>query len=125
MSTLYFTRDHEWISVDGGSATVGITDFAQKQLGDVVFVELPETGRKLAAGEPFGVVESVKAASEIFAPVSGEVTAINEELSENPELVNEDAEGEAWIIRLKLSNPDELKDLMDRAAYDKFIKDEN
>ena len=122
MSTIRYTEDHEWIRDDG---TVGITDFAQKQLGDVVFVELPETGRKLEIGEPFGVVESVKAASEIFAPVSGEVTAINEELSENPELVNEDAEGEAWIIRLKLSKPDELKGLMDRAAYDKFIKDEN
>jgi len=125
MSTLYFTRDHEWISVDGGNATVGITDFAQKQLGDVVFVELPETGRKLEIGEPFGVVESVKAASEIFAPVSGEVTAINEELRDDPELVNQDPEGDAWIVKLKLSNPGELKDLLDRAAYDKFIKDEN
>jgi glycine cleavage system H protein len=125
MSTLYFTRDHEWISVDGGTATVGITDFAQKQLGDVVFVELPETGRTLAAGQAFGTVESVKAASELFAPASGEVVAVNEELESEPELVNSDPTTDGWMIKLTLSNPDELKGLMDQAAYDAFIKDEN
>ncbi|MBW8729093.1 MAG: glycine cleavage system protein GcvH [Inquilinus limosus] len=125
MSTVYFTQDHEWIRVDGDIATVGITDFAQKQLGDVVFVELPEAGRTLDAGDPFGVVESVKAASEVFAPVSGTITEANEELTNTPELVNEDPTGEAWFIKLKLSDAGQLKGLMDQAAYDAFIKDEH
>jgi glycine cleavage system H protein len=125
MSTVYFTQDHEWIRVDGDIATVGITDFAQKQLGDVVFVELPEPGRTLDAGDAFGVVESVKAASEVFAPVSGSVTEANEELAATPELVNEDPEGEAWFIKLKLADAGQLKGLMDKAAYDTFIKDQN
>jgi len=141
MSTHYFTRDHEWIRVDGNTAIIGITDFAQKQLGDVVFVELPDVGRELSAGDAFAMVESVKAASDVFAPVSGKVTAINEELSSDPELVNQDpmAEGRVmhmvggrlvameggWLIKLTLSKPDELKGLMSQAAYDKYIKDQN
>ncbi|WP_343717699.1 glycine cleavage system protein GcvH [Inquilinus sp.] len=125
MSTVYFTKDHEWISVDGDTGTVGITAFAARTLGDVVFVELPEAGRKLSAGDSFGVVESVKAASEVFAPVSGEIVATNGEIADSPETVNEDPEGDAWFIKVKLSNPDELKGLMDRAAYDEFTKDQN
>jgi len=119
MSTIRYTEDHEWIRDDG---TVGITDFAQKQLGDVVFVELPQVGQKLERGEPFGTVESVKAVSELFAPASGEVVAVNTELESEPELVNEDPTGEGWMIKLKLSKPDELKGLMDQAAYDSHVK---
>src|SRR5262245_34999799 len=113
MSTVYFTQDHEWILVEGGTATIGITDFAQKQLGDVVFVELPDVGRKLEAGEAFGTVESVKAASEVFAPVAGEVTAINEELSSDPELVNQEPMGEGWFIKVKLADAGAVNGLMD------------
>ena len=121
----YFTEDHEWIRVDGNTATIGITDFAQKTLGDIVFVELPEVGRKLAAGDAFGTVESVKAASEVFAPVAGEVVEVNEELTGEPELVNEDPTGEGWFIKLKLADASAVNALMDQAAYDKHIKDQN
>jgi glycine cleavage system H protein len=123
MSTLRYTQDHEWIRVDGDTATVGITDFAQKALGDVVFVELPNVGLKLERSEPFGTVESVKAVSELYAPAAGTVAAVNEELSSNPELVNEDPTGEGWFIKLKPFDSSELKELMDQAAYDTFIKD--
>lgn len=125
MSTIRFTEDHEWIRVDGNTATIGITDFAQKTLGDIVFVELPEVGRKLAAGDAFGTVESVKAASEVFAPVAGEVVEVNEELTSEPELVNEDPTGEGWFIKLKLADASAVNALMDQAAYDKHIKDQN
>ncbi|HEY9345096.1 MAG TPA: glycine cleavage system protein GcvH [Inquilinus sp.] len=125
MSTIRFTEDHEWIRVDGNTATIGITDFAQKTLGDIVFVELPEVGRKLAAGDAFGTVESVKAASEVFAPVAGEVVEVNEELTSEPELVNEDPTGEGWFIKLKLADAGAVNALMDQAAYDKHIKDQN
>ena len=118
-----FSKDHEWIRVDGGIATVGITDHAQGQLGDVVFVEVPEVGRKAAAGDAVAVVESVKAASDVFAPVSGEVVEANADLAANFALVNEDAEGKAWFFKIKLSDPAELDKLMDRAAYDAFVKD--
>ncbi len=118
-----FSKDHEWIRVDGGIATVGITDHAQGQLGDVVFVEVPEVGRKAAAGEAVAVVESVKAASDVFAPVSGEVVEANADLAANFALVNEDAEGKAWFFKIKLSDPGELDKLMDRAAYEAFVKD--
>ena len=118
-----FSKDHEWIRVDGGIATVGITDHAQSQLGDVVFVEVPEVGRKAAAGEAVAVVESVKAASDVFAPVSGEVVEANADLAANFALVNEDAEGKAWFFKIKLSDPAELDKLMDRAAYEAFVKD--
>jgi glycine cleavage system H protein len=124
MATLHFTKDHEWISVEGGIATVGITTHAQDQLGDVVFVELPEVGRKAGQAEAVAVVESVKAASDVFAPISGEVTEVNGDLAANPALVNEDAEGKAWFFKIKVADEGELAKLMDRAAYEAFVKEE-
>lgn len=115
-----YTKDHEWISVDGDVATIGITSHAQEQLGDVVFVEVPEVGRKVTAHEACAVVESVKAASDVFSPVSGEVVAANGDIAGSPVLVNEDAEGKAWFFKVRLSNRSELDGLMDRAAYEKF-----
>ena len=123
MSTIRYSEDHEWVSVDGGVATIGITDFAQKALGDVVFVELPEVGDTVSQGGETGVVESVKAASEIYAPVSGEVTEINEELEANPALVNEDAEGDAWFFKIKLSAESELEELMSADDYKNFTEE--
>ncbi len=122
MPTTYFSEDHEWIEVDGDTGTVGITDFAQEQLGDVVFVELPETGRIVIKGDDMAVVESVKAASEIYAPVGGEVIAVNEALEDNPAAVNEDAQGDGWFVRLKLADAAELEDLMDAEAYAAFAE---
>lgn len=116
-----YTKDHEWIEVDGGTATVGITAYAQDQLGDVVFVELPEPGRVVEAGKEAAVVESVKAASEVYAPVSGTVTESNARLADDPSLVNSAPEGEGWFFRLTLSDPGQLDGLMDRAAYDAFV----
>ena len=118
-----FSRDHEWIRVDGGVATVGITDHAQNQLGDIVFVELPEAGRRAAAGEAVAVVESVKAASDVFTPLSGEVVEVNGDLVDRPALVNEDAEGKAWFFKIKVADEAELAPLMDRAAYQRFVKE--
>jgi glycine cleavage system H protein len=118
-----FTKDHEWIRVDGGIGTVGITVHAQGQLGDVVFVDVPEAGRKTKQGEAVAVVESVKAASDVFSPVSGEVVEANADLAGQPALVNEDAEGKAWFFKLKIANPAELDKLMDRAAYEAFIEE--
>jgi len=118
-----FTRDHEWIRVADGVGTVGITDHAQSQLGDVVFVELPEVGRKARPGDPVAVVESVKAASDVFAPVSGEVLEVNGQLAGQPALVNEDAEGKAWFFRIRIADEAELAALMDRDAYQAFIKE--
>jgi glycine cleavage system H protein len=118
--TRYFTQEHEWISVEGDSATVGITDFAQAQLGDVVFVEVPEAGTQLSKGKEAAVVESVKAASDVYAPVSGEVTEGNQALVDDPSLVNSAAERDGWFFRLRLSNPAELDGLMDEAAYRSF-----
>ena len=120
MSTIRYTKDHEWIRVDGNEAVIGITEFAQEQLGDIVYVELPEIGRKVAQGEEAGVVESVKAASEVYAPVSGEVSAVNAALSNDPARVNKDAAGEGWFFKLNLANPKELDALMDEAAYKAF-----
>jgi len=117
-----FSRDHQWIRVDGDIGTVGITDYAQSQLGDVISVELPEAGRKAAAGEAVAVVESVKAASDVFTPVSGEVVEVNDELARQPTLVNTDAEGN-WFFKIRLANAAELGSLMDRTAYQAFIKD--
>jgi glycine cleavage system H protein len=117
----YFTKDHEWIDVSGTSATVGITDYAQGQLGDVVFVELPDVGRVVEAGKEAAVVESVKAASEVYAPVSGIVTEANGALADTPDLVNTAPEGEGWFFRLTLSNPAELEGLMDEGAYKAFV----
>ncbi|HMC92841.1 MAG TPA: glycine cleavage system protein GcvH [Allosphingosinicella sp.] len=118
--TVYYTKEHEWISVEGDQATVGITDFAQGQLGDVVFVELPEAGRQVTKGGDAAVVESVKAASDVYAPVSGEVTEANQALVDDSALVNTDPEGEGWFFRLRLSDPSELDGLMDAEAYKSF-----
>ena len=120
MATEHFSKDHEYIFVDGDIATVGITRHAAEQLGDVVFAEAPDVGRTVSAGEACAVVESVKAASDVYAPVSGEVVETNAELTANPEIINEDAEGKGWFFKLKIANPAELSSLMDRAAYDKF-----
>jgi glycine cleavage system H protein len=120
MSTIRYTKDHEWIRVDGDEATIGITDFAQEQLGDIVFIELPEIGRKVEKGKEAGVVESVKAASEVYAPVTGEVTATNTGLADDPARVNKDAQGEGWFFKVKLANKTELDALMDEAAYKAF-----
>lgn len=122
MTRVLFTDDHEYIRVDGDIGTVGITDYAQKALGDVVYVELPKVGAMLAKGGQAGVVESVKSASEIYAPVSGEVTEVNAALSDNSGLVNEDAEGGAWFFKVKLANPAELDGLKDQAAYTTYIQ---
>lgn len=116
-----FSKDHEWVRVDGNIATVGITHHAQAQLGDVVFVEVPEVGRKVAVGEAIAVVESVKAASDVYAPVSGEVVEANGGLADSPAMVNEDAEAKAWFFKIKLADPAELDALMDRAAYDALV----
>lgn len=124
MTTIRYTKDHEWISLEGEIATIGITDHAQEQLGDVVFVELPDIGRSVAAGEEAAVVESVKAASDVYAPVSGEVVEVNAVLEDEPARVNDAAEGEGWFFRLKLCDPGELDALMDRAAYDQMIAEE-
>ena len=118
-----FTRDHEWIRLEGEVATVGVTDHAQDQLGDVVFVEVPEVGRKAAQGEAVAVVESVKAASDVYSPVAGEVIAANADLAGNAALVNEDAEGRAWFFKIRIANAAELDKLMDRAAYEAFVKE--
>ena len=121
MSVIRYTKDHEWISVDGDIGTIGISDYAQSQLGDVVYVEVPEPGKKVAAGDELAVVESVKAASEVFAPVSGTVTEGNAALADDPALVNRAAQGEGWFARLTLSDPAELDGLMDQAAYDAYL----
>ena len=120
-SDLRYTKDHEWVRVDGDEATVGITEYAAGQLGDIVFVELPESGRAVAQFAAFGVVESVKAVSDLFAPLTGEVAAANDALAGSPELVNSDPYGEGWMVRIKLTAPDELHELLDPAAYDALI----
>jgi glycine cleavage system H protein len=113
-----YTKTHEWVTVDGKTVTVGITDFAQSQLGDVVFLELPSTGRKLAVRESFGVIESVKAASDLYSPVAGRVTAVNDKLTSKPELINSDPYGDGWILKLELTG-DLPGDLLDEAEYKK------
>ena len=115
---LRYTKDHEWVRVEGDVATVGITQYAADQLGDIVFVELPEPGRELAQFATFGVVESVKAVSDLFSPLSGEVTETNGELSSSPELVNGDPYGAGWMVRVRVQDPSQLDDLLDAAAYD-------
>lgn len=119
---MYFTKDHEWLAVDGDIATIGITPYAAEQLGDVVFVELPDAGKDVKAGEGFAVVESVKAASDVYAPLDGTVVEANTALTTGPEAVNQDAEGAGWFIKLKLANPGAVADLMDRAAYEAYLK---
>jgi glycine cleavage system H protein len=121
MSDVKFSEEHEWVLVDGDVATVGVTNFAQEQLGDVVFVELPEVGDEVEVGGDAGVVESVKAASELYAPLSGEIVEVNETLEDNPGLVNSDPENDGWFFKIKLSNMDELNELMDDAGYKAFI----
>jgi glycine cleavage system H protein len=118
---LKYTNDHEWVRVDGAEATVGITDFAQKQLGDVVFVELPDVGRKLKQGESFGTIESVKAVSELFSPVSGEVVAVNSDLANHPDHVNSKPH-DTWMIRVKVANAAETSSLLDANAYEALTK---
>ena len=119
--TIYYTQDHEWIAVDGGVGTVGITDYAQSQLGDITYVDLPDVGAAVAKGEAPCVVDSVKAASDVYSPVSGIVAEVNPALDEAPELVNEQAESGGWLFRLTLSDDGELAGLMDRAAYDAYV----
>ena len=120
--SLYFTRDHEWIRVEGDTATVGISDHAQQALGDIVFAEVPDAGRQVKKGDEAAVVESVKAASDVYAPVSGEVTESNPALADDPAIVNRDPEGEGWFFKLKLADTSELDGLMDEAAYRDWVK---
>jgi len=124
MSVLRFTKDHEWIRLDGELAVVGVTDYAQSQLGDVVYVELPEIGRRVEKGKEVAVVESVKAASEVYAPASGEIAEVNEALAVDPAKVNADPMGEGWFLKLRLTDLKELEGLLDEAAYQQFIEQE-
>jgi glycine cleavage system H protein len=121
---LHYSKDHEWVRVEGNVAVVGITDYAQDSLGDVVYVELPKPGEEFAANESFGSVESVKAVSEVFSPVSGKVVANNETLNDEPEKVNQDPYGEGWMIRVEMSNPGEVDSLLTAAEYEDFTKGE-
>ena len=123
MADRKFSEEHEWIEVDGDVAMVGITDHAQEQLGDIVFVDLPEVGTELNKDDEAGVVESVKAASEVYAPIGGEIVEVNDTLTDNPALVNEDAEGDGWFFKIKIADPGELDDLMSEAEYKDFIAD--
>jgi glycine cleavage system H protein len=118
-----YTKEHEWIKVSGDTGTIGITDYAQHELGDVVFVELPDVGAKIKTGDVFGTIESVKAVSEVYAPVSGEVTEANATLSSAPETVNSDPHGAAWLVKIKLDNPAEVSGLMDAASYQAFVSE--
>lgn len=122
MAERKYSEDHEWVEVDGDSGVIGISDYAQEQLGDVVFVELPEIGKVFDQRDEAAVVESVKAAAEVYTPVSGEVIEVNEELNNDPSLVNTDAFGEGWFVKLKLTDPTELDDLMDEETYATFVK---
>ena len=122
MSTVKYTEDHEWIRIDGDIATIGITDYAQEQLGDVVFVELPDAGRAVEKGGEAAVVESVKAASEIYAPVAGEITEVNQAIADDPALVNSDPSGEGWFFKLKIADAGDLEGLMDEAAYKSHVE---
>ena len=118
---LKYSKEHEWVLVEGTSATIGITEFAQEELGDIVFVELPEVGEKIVKDDPFGAVESVKAVSDIYAPVSGEVMETNEILPDNPETINDDPYGDGWMVRVELTDIDDLKDLMDAEEYAEYV----
>ena len=119
---LHYSKDHEWVRVEGDTAVVGITDYAQDSLGDVVYVEMPKAGDQFAANEPFGSVESVKAVSEVFSPVTGEVSGINETLNDEPEKVNQNPYTDGWMIRIKMSNPGEVDSLLTAAEYEDFTK---
>jgi len=121
---LKYSKEHEWVAAEGSVATVGITDYAQDQLGEIVYVELPAVGDKISKDDPFGVVESVKAVSDIYAPLSGTVIEINEDLPESPEVVNEDPYGDGWLIKVKISDAAELDDLMDNEEYEELVAKE-
>jgi glycine cleavage system H protein len=120
-----FTRQHEWVRVLGDTVVMGISDYAQKELGDVVFVELPKVGETFDTNEPFANVESVKAVSEVFCPVAGEIVEINGELGDSPERINDDPYGEAWFVKIKVAHPEELEDLMDAEEYEEFVAEES
>ena len=122
MSEVRYSKDHEWVKVDGDTATVGITHYAQEQLGDVVFVELPEVGKKVEQGKELATVESVKAASEVYAPISGEVVEVNSALADAPATVNEEAQGKGWFAKLKIADKGQLAGLMDEAAYKTYVE---
>lgn len=122
---LHYSKDHEWVRVDGETAVIGITDHAQDQLGDVVYVELPKDGDEFAANESFGSVESVKAVSEVFSPVSGKVSSVNDSLTDEPEKVNKDPYGDGWMIKIKMSSPGEVDSLLTAAEYEDFTKAES
>ena len=121
---LRYTREHEWVLIEGNQATFGITDYAQHELGEVVFVELPKVGDSVTKDEPFGVVESVKAASDVYAPVSGEVTETNDDLTSSPELINDDPYGDAWLIRVEMSDTSEVEHLMSAQDYKDYVEEE-
>ena len=121
---LKYSKEHEWVLVEGNVATIGITDYAQDQLGDIVFVELPAIGDKVSKEDAFGVVESVKAVSDIYAPVTGKVLEVNDDLPENPEMINEDAYGDGWMIKIEMSDKDELNDLMTATEYEEYVAEE-
>ncbi len=118
---LKYSKEHEWVSTEDSLATIGITDHAQEQLGEIVYIELPSVGEKVSKDDPFGVVESVKAVSDIYAPVSGTVVEVNEDLAESPEVVNEDPYGDGWLIKVRVSDPTDLDDLMDNEEYEQMI----
>jgi glycine cleavage system H protein len=118
---LKYSKEHEWVLVEGKSATIGITEYAQEELGDIVYVELPEVGEKVVKDDPFGAVESVKAVSDVYAPVSGAVLEVNDVLPDNPETINDDPYGDGWMIRVELSDMDDLKDLMDAEEYAEYV----
>lgn len=122
---LYYTSEHEWARIEGDTAIVGITDYAQQSLGDVVYVELPDVGTELKKGVEFGSIESVKAVSDIFSPVSGEVIEVNEEISDHPEYINQSPYDKGWIIKIKMSNPDEVKELMNSTQYKEMVEKES
>lgn len=121
---LKYTKEHEWVKADGKIATVGITDYAQDQLGDIVYVEMPDDGEIVSRGDAFGVVESVKSVSDVYAPISGRVVETNDPLKDNPETINEDPYSEGWLVKLELSDPSELDDLLDNKAYEAYVTEE-
>ncbi len=121
---LKYTKEHEWVQAEGDTATIGITDFAQDRLGDITYVELPAVGDEVAKEEPMGVVESVKAVSDVYAPVSGEVIEVNDDLAASPQILNEDPYGEGWMVKVRMSDPSELDDLLDAAAYQEYIAEQ-
>lgn len=119
---LFYTKDHEWLRVEGEEAVMGITDFAQKQLGDIIYVDLPQPGKMLEAHQVVGSVESVKSVSDVYSPVSGEVVAVNSELAQTPDLINKDPHGQGWIVRLKIKDKSEIDNLMKAAEYEKYLE---